>query len=159
MFCFLISYCIFGFLGGINIFPEWLINDSWSIGIFLRWFGELRFFVKIWTRGPPNYYQNASTNTRIIRTHHGKCYFCQSGTQKMKMFEKCMSCVPCVCVRCRFVFCKKWVHVLNINLWRWGLTIDELSNNKMYKSLDVNFISIEIMKWNFGNVYQISSGT
>ena len=31
---------------------------------FLEDFGIFENFVKIWTRSPPNYYQNASQNTR-----------------------------------------------------------------------------------------------
>ena len=30
-------------------------------------------------------------------------------------------------------------------------------SNKMFKSLDMNFISVKNMKWQFGNMYQISS--
>ena len=47
-------------------------------------------------------------------------------------------------------FCRKWVHMLKIFWWRWGLINAKFPINKMYKSLDVNFISIKKMKWKFG---------
>ena len=34
--------------------------------VFLNDFGNFENLVKIWTRGPPNYYQTASKNTRNI---------------------------------------------------------------------------------------------
>ena len=38
---------------------------------FLDDFGNFENFVKIWTRGPPNYYEYASKNARRIRNHPG----------------------------------------------------------------------------------------
>ena len=41
-------------------------------------------------------------------------------------------------------------------LWRWGPETYEDWLNKIYKSLDLNFISIKNMKWKFSNMYKIS---
>jgi hypothetical protein len=41
---------------------------------FLDDFGSFENLVKIWTRRPPNYHQNISTNTRKIWNHFQKYY-------------------------------------------------------------------------------------
>ena len=46
--------------------------------------------------------------------------------------------------------------VFYINLRRWGSTIDKFSIKSISKSLDMNFISIQNMKWKFGNMHKIS---
>ena len=48
-----------------------------------------------------------------------------------------------------------WVPRFNIIFWRWGSTNDNDWLNKIYKSLDMIFISIKNMKWTICNVYQI----
>ena len=59
---------------------------------FLDDFWNSEHLVKIWTRRPPNYYQNASQNTRKYGIILGKYYLCQYRTQRMlDVFEKCMS--------------------------------------------------------------------
>jgi hypothetical protein len=54
------------------------------LGYFLDDSGNFENFVKIWTRSPPNYYQNASKNTRKYGIILEKYYLCQSGAQKIR---------------------------------------------------------------------------
>ena len=53
---------------------------------FLDASGNFENLVKIWTRSPPNYHQNASNNARKYGIILDKYYFCQSGTHTLLDF-------------------------------------------------------------------------
>ena len=79
----MVSFGVFGVL----IIPKWLIKVPGPFAIFLDNSGNFENLVKIWTRGPPNYYQNASNNTRKYGIILEKYYCCQSGTSKNENFR------------------------------------------------------------------------
>ena len=126
------------------------------LGYFLDHFGNFGNLVKIWTRIPPNYHQHTLTNTRkygiILIT-----YFHIWESENSKCFEILEK-------RIHHVFWKIVLKVCfyiiveylcpKISLWRWGWANNNFSINNIHKSLDMNFISIKSMKWNFGNMYQ-----
>ena len=102
--CLLYFVCFFG---GVCIIPKWLIKVPRPFPILVGWFRELRksntfsnTFSKIWTRGSPNYYQNAQTNTRTIMESSWICLsICDSKNRTCP--SNCMSEVPYIveCVR------------------------------------------------------------
>ena len=51
---------------GFILFQNGKLRSPVILGYFLDDSGNFENFVKIWTRIPPNYYQNASKNTRKI---------------------------------------------------------------------------------------------
>ena len=53
---FLFDFVFYG-LCVVYIIPKWLIKVPGPIPIFFDDFGNFENFVKIWARGPPNYYQ------------------------------------------------------------------------------------------------------
>ena len=57
------------------------------MGYFLDDSGNFENFVKIWTRRPPNYYQNASKNTRkIMESSWKSIIYVNLGHQKFRKF-------------------------------------------------------------------------
>ena len=54
---------------GVLIIQKWLIKVSGSIVIFLNDFGNFEHLVKIWTRRPPNFYQNVSKIQELLWEH------------------------------------------------------------------------------------------
>ena len=65
-----------------------LIKVPGHFGILFRWFRELGFFVKIWTRRPPNYYQNGSKHTRnIMESFYNNIIFDIWVSKKLNIFE------------------------------------------------------------------------
>ena len=99
---------------------QYFLNDFWNF----------EHFVKIWTGRPPNYYQNASTNTRTIMESSLKISFLDIwASRNLKMFNVFES-------------------MLNIYIWkiilrRWGLKNATFSNTKQHTGLDMKFISIK----------------
>ena len=55
---------------------------------FLDDFGNFENFVKIWTHRPPNYYKNASKNTRKYGITLGNIIYVNMGLNKMNIFDK-----------------------------------------------------------------------
>ena len=111
---------------------------------------------KIWSKSAPI---DLLTITKMLQTiqgnygpwnHPGKILLLSIwDSRHFKMFEK-------VCPRYHVFrslffafFVEMRVHILKIVLWRWGTEDDKLSIDKMYKSLEMNFISINNMKWFF----------
>ena len=68
---------------------QYILDDFWNF----------EKFVKIWTRRPPTYYQNAPKHTRKLWEHPGKDYLCKYGTQKIAKLLRC-----CESYMYRFVF-------------------------------------------------------
>ena len=124
------------------------------MGYFLDDFGNFENFVKIWTRRPPDYHQNASKNTRNIMDSSLKNnIFVNMGHQKIR------NCSESVCPRYQlfsdfclifsmmfvffwivFVF---WVYSLKIFLRRWGIENYTFSITKQHPNLDLNFIYVK----------------
>ena len=75
---------------------------------FLNEFGNFDNFVKIWTRRPPNYYQNALTNTRKYGIIQGKYYLCQYGTHFFENVRRMyvLGTMFTFCFSLRFSFCE-----------------------------------------------------
>ena len=115
---------------------------------FLNAFGNFENLVKIWTRRPPNYYQNASKNAR--QNMDSSWEILLLSIWDIKHFENC---------RDRYVlgtrlfsdFCSFfdvflvffWVYILKIILRRWGIENDTFFIIKQHPNLDLNFISIK----------------
>ena len=99
---------------------------------FLDDFGNFENLVKIWTRRPPNYYQNASTNTKKCGDILEHIIFVNLGTNKFVFWFFWRSYVPFV-----------WVPYLELYFLKIGFENVSGCINKMYKSLDMNFISIK----------------
>ena len=62
--CFVVFLMFFMVFWGFILFQNGYLRSPDLLQYFLNDFGNFESFVKIWTRGPPNYYQNASANTR-----------------------------------------------------------------------------------------------
>ena len=67
---------------GFQLFQNGKLRPPDLLQYFLDDFWNFEHVVKIWTRIPPNYYQNASKNTRQLWEHPGKYYLCKAETQK-----------------------------------------------------------------------------
>ena len=77
----------FGFFG-VFIIPKWLIKVPGHFGILLDDSGNFENFVKIWSRRPPDYHQNALKNTREIMESSWKHIICVNmGHQKFHFFR------------------------------------------------------------------------
>ena len=117
---------------GVYIIPKWLIKVPGHFGILFGWFRELRKFCQIWSRRPPNYYQNASTNTRKIMEsswkniiyvnlwHQKIRNFLNSGPTKHLFFLKvfCPPPPPKKTLVYTIVFEGHWPWYALENLWR-----------------------------------------
>ena len=124
------------------------------MGYFLDDSGNFENFVKIWSRNPPNYYQNASKNTRKLWNHLGKILFLSIWDSQN--FENVRNLY--VLGTSFFDFsdfflisfrwfsdflCFFWVYILKIILRRWGIENYTFSITKQHPNLDMNFISIK----------------
>ena len=92
---------------GVYIIPKWLVKVPGHFAIFKKKIGNFEHLVKIWTRGPPNYYQNASTNTRKIWSHLGQILFMSIWDSKKRFVRK--NVCPryhIFCFLCSFSFCE-----------------------------------------------------
>ena len=125
------------------------------MGYFLDDSGNFENFVKIWSRRPPDYHQNASTNTRkIMESSRKHIIFVNLGHQKFRKFSKS------VCPRYQicFVFSPIFfvfffdfvlnflyflVYILKIILRRWGIENYTFSITKQHPNLNMNFISFK----------------
>ena len=127
------------------------------MGYFLDDSGNFENFVKIWSRNPPDYHQNASKNTRkIMESSWKNIIFVNLGHQKFRKFSKS------VCPRyqifsispIRFVFVLGflvfvWVYILKICLRRWGIENYTFSITKQHPNLNMNFISFKKHEMDF----------
>ena len=122
------------------------------MGYFLDASGNFEHFVKIWSRNPSNYYQNASTNTRkIMESSWKNIIFVNMGLTKFRKFSKsvCPRYQVVFDVRFFFFFLILWVHILKIILRRWGIENDTFSIIKQHPNLNMNFISIKKHETNY----------
>ena len=76
-----------GFLGFI-LFQNGQLLIPDRLGYFLDDFGNFENLVKIWTCGPPNYYQNALKNTRNYGIILETIIFVNMGLQDFELFRK-----------------------------------------------------------------------
>ena len=118
------------------------------MGYFLDDSGNFENFVKIWPPTPPNYHQNTSKHTRkIMESSLKNIIFWYLSIWNFEIFRIFWKANPPVFLINRFGFSKYFPK----NIFRrWGFENNLFSINKMYKSLDMNFISIkkhEIQIW------------
>ena len=78
----MLLYC-WGFLGFI-LFLNGQLRSPVILQYFFDDFGNFENLVKIWTRRPPNYYQNSSKNTRKYGIIPRKYYFSISENLKFR---------------------------------------------------------------------------
>ena len=115
---------------------------------FLDDFWNFEHFVNIWTRRPPNYYQNASNNTRNIWKHPGIYYLCEYGIHFVFFWMSCSHC---------FYWNYEHLSFHKIFLWRWGSTDDTLSIKKYLPKLGYGFYIYQ-KTWNRSLVTFLFSG-
>ena len=125
-FCFFLILSLFvaGFMG-FKLFKNGELRSPDLFQYFLDDLGNFENLVKMWTRRPPNYYQNCSKIQETLWNHPGKISFMSIWDPKKfenvrKMYVLGTICF-CFVLSCSVEF---WVHVLKIILWRWGLKND-----------------------------------
>ena len=126
---------------------QYFLDDFWNFDIF----------VKIWTRGPPNYHQNSPKHTRKMWEHLGKYYF-PCLTTKIFDFVRKVNPHFFEFIFLDIIFVYFWVYSFKIILRRWGTENATCSITKHHKSLDMNFISIKNMKRGFCNFVTFRKG-
>ena len=127
-------FIIYIFWGGVILFQngELMIPDR--LGYILNDFGNFQNLIKIWTRRPPNYYQNASTIQDNLGNILETYYLCQYGIQQNPKTIKKLCVLSTICFSfcllflsfsfVNFVLVNIWVHIFKIFRWRWGLKND-----------------------------------
>ena len=132
-------------LGPAEIFPR-VPSFSPRTMFLLRFLPWAKFLLKLMSVGPPRFYPPAELwiwPSYIWQRHDFKLP-AKFKTPNIKIWLYIYIYIYIYIYMFEYIF-------LEYFLWRWGLKNDWFSINKMYRSLDMNFISIKNMKWKFVN--------